>query len=193
MIIKESHRWRPVTPLGVPHALAEGQLHLSRLRLKSIANITFPDDHLDGMLLPKGSAVILNVWGMHHDPKRWQEPEHFQPERFADFPALASVYAASGEGDKRDHFGYGAGRRICPGIHLAERNLFVAVAKLLWAFEFSKLDGAVNDASAEKGSSQGFLHGPKDYGCHVRLRSEKKRETIMKEFEEAQAVFGRYE
>ena len=24
MIIKESHRWRPVSPLGVPHALAEG-------------------------------------------------------------------------------------------------------------------------------------------------------------------------
>ena len=25
MIIKESHRWRPVSPLGVSHALAEGK------------------------------------------------------------------------------------------------------------------------------------------------------------------------
>lgn len=26
MIIKESHRWRPVSPLGVTHAVAEGLL-----------------------------------------------------------------------------------------------------------------------------------------------------------------------
>src|ERR1700733_6302398 len=32
--------------------------------------------------------------------------------------------------------GTGAGRRLCPGIHLAERNLFIAMAKLLWAFSF---------------------------------------------------------
>ena len=155
--------------------------------------MTFPDDQLDGMFLPKGSTVILNMWGLHHDPKRWHEPEHFKPERFADFPALASVYAAASDGDRRDHFGYGAARRICPGIHLAERNLFVAVAKLLWAFEFAKQDGVLGDASAERGSSQGFLHGPKDYGCRIRVRSEEKRATIMKEFEEAQAIFGRYE
>ena len=110
-----------------PTPLPKANLHPSRLRLKSIANITFSDDHLDGMLLPKGSAVILNVWGMHHDSKRWQEPEHFQPERFSDFPALASVYAVSSEGNKRDHFGYGASRRICPGMHLAERNLWSAL------------------------------------------------------------------
>lgn len=28
MIIKESHRWRPVSPLGVTHAVAEGRLNL---------------------------------------------------------------------------------------------------------------------------------------------------------------------
>ncbi|KAA8647949.1 hypothetical protein EYZ11_008690 [Aspergillus tanneri] len=174
MVIKESHRWRPVSPLGVSHAVSE-------------------DDHVNDKLIPKGSTIVLNVWGMHHDSNRWKEPEHFQPDRFEDFPALASTYAASGEWDKRDHYGYGAGRRICPGIHLAERNLFIGVAKLLWAFEFSEPPGSKSDISAESGASQGFLHCPKDYGCVIRLRSPEKRETIMREFAEAQEVFARFD
>ena len=145
------------------------------------------------MQLPKGSTVILNVWGMHHDPQTWKAPEHFHPDRFENYPALASVYAASGEWDKRDHFGYGAGRRICPGIHLAERNLIIGVAKLLWAFEFTEPSGAKNDLSAETGSSKGFLHCPKDYGCEVRLRSPLKRDTVMREYAQAQQVFGRFD
>ncbi|KAF2181442.1 m-hydroxybenzyl alcohol hydroxylase [Zopfia rhizophila CBS 207.26] len=173
MMIKESHRWRPVSPLGVSHAVAE-------------------DDEVNGMRVPKGSTVILNVWGMHHDDQRWKAPEHFHPDRFADFPALASIYAASGEWDKRDHFGYGAGRRICPGIHLAERNLFIGVAKLLWAFEFKEKEGIDNDISEEHGTSKGFLHCPTDYGCSVKLRSEAKRETIMREMDEANEVFARF-
>ena len=145
------------------------------------------------MHLPKGSTVILNVWGMHHDRRRWTSPEHFQPERFSAFPALAPTYAAAGDGKPRDHLGYGAGRRICPGIHLAERNLFIGVAKLLWAFEFREPHGASSDVSPETGASQGFLHCPKDYECSVTLRSEAKRGTILRELEEAQDVFDGFE
>lgn len=36
------------------------------------------------------------------------------------------------------HYGYGAGRRMCPGIHLAERNMWRIAAKLLWAFDISE-------------------------------------------------------
>lgn len=145
------------------------------------------------MHLPKDSTVILNVWALHHDEDRWSSPEAFIPERYEEFPALAPVYATSNGTDKRDHLGYGAGRRICPGIHLAERNLFIAAAKLLWAFEFSKDASLVNDTSAETGSSQGFMHSVKDYGCRIDLRSEAKRATIERERAEAEEVFNRYD
>lgn len=145
------------------------------------------------MHLPKGSTVILNIWGMHHDPQRWKEPETFQPERYEAFPALASAYTTAAEWDKRDHLGYGAGRRICAGIHLGERNLFIGVAKLLWAFEFTATPGSSNKSSAETDSSQGFLHGPKDYGCDVKLRSPLKRDTITRELAEAQTVFDQFD
>jgi hypothetical protein len=194
MMIKEVHRWRPVTPLGVPHAVAEGR-KAPKLPPKthSADPLCQTDDEVDQMRIPKGSTVILNIWGMHHDDTRWESPEHFNPDRYADFPSLASVYAAAGEGQKRDHFGYGAGRRICPGIHLAERNLFIAVAKLLWAFDFSEQEGMANDTSEESGTSKGFLRSPTLYGCEVRVRSEEKGKTIYREMESAREVFAKYE
>ncbi|KAI1263582.1 cytochrome P450 oxidoreductase [Xylariaceae sp. FL1019] len=168
MMIKESHRWRPVSPLGVSHAVAE-------------------DDWVGGCYIPKGSTVVLNVWGMHHNETRWEKPEDFMPERFAKHPKLASQYTS--DGPDRDHFGYGAGRRVCPGIHLAERNLFIAMSKLLWAFEFRKPNG--DDTKVE--SSIGFLQCVRDYGCVIKVRSERRAETIRREFEQAAEVFANYD
>lgn len=74
------------------------------------------------MFLPKGSTVVLNVWAMHHDSTTWKDPEHFVPERFESYSSLASTYAASGKWDERDHYGYGAGRRICPGEFIFQKG-----------------------------------------------------------------------
>ncbi|KAF7537126.1 hypothetical protein G7054_g3942 [Neopestalotiopsis clavispora] len=168
MMIKESHRWRPVSPLGVSHAVAE-------------------DDFVGGYLIPKGSTVVLNVWGMHHDEQRWDNPEEFRPDRYATHPKLASQYTS--DGPDRDHFGYGGGRRVCPGIHLAERNLFIAMAKLIWAFDFRKK----TDDTSQIGSSIGFLQCVTDYECDIKVRSQKRAETIMREFEEAGEIFANYD
>lgn len=130
---------------------------------------------------------------MHHDDTRWSNPEDYDPDRFLEYPNLAPAYAASGEWGKRDHYGYGAGRRICPGIHLAERNLFIGVAKLLWAFEFTQPAGTESDTNAESGASQGFLHAPKDYGLSIKLRSAEKGNTILKEYEQAKEVFAKFD
>ncbi|KAF4770910.1 hypothetical protein HAV15_012672 [Penicillium sp. str.  len=105
-------------------------------------------------------------------------------------PALASGYAGS---EHRDHLGYGAGRCVCPGIHLAERNLIIGVAKLFWAFEFLNPPASDNDISAHSGASRGFLHCPEDYGCAIRPRSPKKRDTIMRELAEAQEVLTQFD
>lgn len=80
-----------------------------------------------------------------------------------------------------------------PGIHLAERNLFIGVAKLLWAFHFSVKRGEEINTSAETGLSQGFLHCVKEYGSSITLRSEARRDTIFSEFEEAKTTFARFE
>lgn len=121
------------------------------------------DDEIDAMRVPKGSVVALNVWGIHHDAKRYEDPEVFNPHRFESQTQPAPVYANSGDYEKRDHFGYGIGRRICPGIHLAERALWVAVARIAWAFDIRpKLDTNGKpipiNVSPESGYTDGFLN-----------------------------------
>ena len=97
-----------------------------------------------------------------------------------------------------DHYGYGAGRRICPGIHLAERNMFLSIAKLLWAFRFENgVDAngrfAENDSDPVSGYHQGFLYCAKSYGCKPIVRSEQIRETILKEYAIAEeTVFSQF-
>ncbi|KAL9625935.1 MAG: hypothetical protein Q9164_007981 [Protoblastenia rupestris] len=131
------------------------------------------------------------------DEEIYENPSAFIPERFDQHSKLAPEYAA-GDWEKRDHYGYGAGRRICPGIHLAERNMFLSIAKLLWAFNFEEdigSDGSLltNDPDPVTGYHQGFLYCAKPYGCKPVVRSETIRETILKEFADAEeTVFSQF-
>ncbi|KAF2230069.1 putative cytochrome P450 oxidoreductase [Viridothelium virens] len=172
MIVKEGHRWRPILPLCFPHAVGQ-------------------DDWIDGKFLPKGTSVIINAWGMHMDPSQHRDPDAFIPERYESHSSLAPEYAA-GKWEERDHYGYGVGRRICPGIHLAERVLFLAVAKLLWAFRFERGEGPM-DSDCTTGYHHGLVYAAKDYDLKTVLRSDTIRETLEREHERAQRdVFSRF-
>lgn len=125
------------------------------------------------------------------DPSQPHDPAAFIPERFASHRQLAPEYAA-GKWESRDHYGYGVGRRICPGIHLAERNMFLAIAKLLWAFEFRPGGGKIDDDPVT-GYHHGFLYCAKDYSCRPIVRNEAIRATIEREFADAQRdVFSQF-
>ncbi|KAL3481005.1 cytochrome P450 [Aspergillus californicus] len=179
-VVKEAMRWRPAVPLAFPHAAAE-------------------DDWINGHFIPKGTAVIINGWGLHHDKDRFKDPEIFDPDHYKGQTALASELAGASDCNIRDHYGYGTGRRICPGIHVAERNLFLAMAKLIWAFEIEagcddKGEAIEPDFNPQTGYSEGFLVCAKDFSCRITPRSEARRATIMREFEEAQeGVFAQFE
>lgn len=177
--VKETMRWRPVLPLGFPHSLTE-------------------DDWVDGMLLSKGSDVFIDAFGMQHDEKRFQNPDTFDPDHYKGVTALASELAG-GDWGRRYHYGYGAGRRVCQGMHLAERNLFLAMAKSLWAFNIEAGQDALGnriepDISNETGYSAGFLVCAEPCACKITPRSTERKTTIFREFETAESdVFSRYD
>lgn len=112
---------------------------------------------------------------------------------------LAPELAAAADYESRDHYGYGSGRRICPGIHLAERNLFLAIAKIIWAFSIEPsvgVDGkAVEpDFGPMTGYSEGFLVCARQFGVKITLRSAKRGTTIANEYATAQReIFSRFE
>jgi cytochrome P450 len=148
--------------------------------------------------IPKGSAVILNIWGIHHDPERFDSPEVFDPNRYQGQTQLASVYANSGDFQNRDHFGFGIGRRICPGIHLAERALWLAVAKIMWVFEFKPQKDAEGhpipiDVAPSTGYRDGFLNQCHPFEVDIRVRSQVRLDAVVAGFTEAEnQVFSRF-
>ncbi|KAK4981121.1 hypothetical protein LTR66_001475 [Elasticomyces elasticus] len=117
--IKESLRWMPTDILGVPHAVIR-------------------DDEYMGYRIPKGSAVIFNVWAVQNDPVRHPQPRVFDPTRWKNDTQNSAEAASNPDVTKRDHFVFGAGRRICQGMHIADRSLFLAISRLLWAFNFNR-------------------------------------------------------
>jgi len=62
-VVKESMRWNIVVPLGIPHIATNA-------------------DEYDGYYIPKGTIVIGNAWSILHDPKAFDNPMEFQPERY---------------------------------------------------------------------------------------------------------------
>jgi cytochrome P450 len=81
------------------------------------------DDWYKGHFIPKGSVVMLNWWAIHYDEERYPDPGNFIPERYLDHDLPAADYMNIADPYKRDHFTYGAGRRSCPGVHLAEISM----------------------------------------------------------------------
>ncbi|KAI5927645.1 cytochrome P450 [Camillea tinctor] len=118
--VKESLRWMPTDILGVPHAVSQ-------------------DDNYMGYKIPKDSGIVFNVWAIQNDPKRHQNPRMFDPSRWRHDNQTSAEAATNSDVTKRDHFVYGAGRRLCQGMHIADRSLFLAIARLLWAFNFNRV------------------------------------------------------
>ncbi|KAI1748991.1 cytochrome P450 [Xylaria castorea] len=165
--IKESMRWMPTAILGIPHA-------------------TTRDDEYLGYHIPKRASVVLNVWTLHNDACRHPEPRRFDPSRWANDNQTSAEAANNRDASKRDQFVFGAGRRLCQGMHIADRNLFLAISRLLWAFDFKR---AVDPSTGKEivpdmeDLSEGLLICPNSFDADIKPRSELKAEAIRVEWE----------
>ncbi|KAH7855844.1 hypothetical protein Vadar_029593 [Vaccinium darrowii] len=112
------------------------------------------DVELEGYLVPKDSMINFMVADIGWDPKIWDEPMEFKPERF--FTSATSN--GGGAPDLFDITGnreikmmpFGAGRRMCPAAGLAMLHLEFFVAHLVWYFEWMAVDGDTIDLSEKQ-------------------------------------------
>ncbi|KAF9235736.1 cytochrome P450 [Melanogaster broomeanus] len=80
------------------------------------------------------------VWGYISRPVAFPDPERFDPQRWFDEDGQL-------RNDKR-MCTYGFGRRVCPGLHVANRSLYINLALLLWSFRITQRPDAPIDVEA---------------------------------------------
>jgi len=122
------------------------------------------------------------------DPKRAPDPRRFDPSSYEDDKLSLYDSAVNPDGTKRDNFTFGAGRRICPGIHVAERSLFLGASRILWAFDLEP----AKDASGQpiipdaENLTQGFVCMPEEYPASIKPRSKERAEKVRAEWRQAE-------
>eukprot|EP00057_Strongylocentrotus_purpuratus_P013510 XP_011667984.1 PREDICTED: cytochrome P450 2C15 [Strongylocentrotus purpuratus] len=119
--LAEVLRHRPVAPFGLPH----------------VADETI---HVRDYVIPKGSTILANILGIHHDPELFPEPSKFDPNRFLSDDGQTFV--------KNDAYtAFGLGRRSCLGEQLAKMEFFLFATSVLQRFTIRLPAGATPDYS----------------------------------------------
>ncbi|KAL2626883.1 hypothetical protein AAZX31_07G149900 [Glycine max] len=119
LVVKETLRLHPPVPLLVPRVCGESC-------------------GIGGYHIPVKSMVIVNAWAIGRDPNYWTQPERFYPERFID----SSIEY---KGTNFEYIPFGAGRRLCPGITFGLKNVELALAFLLFHFDWKLPNGMKNE------------------------------------------------
>ena len=109
-ILKETLRLHPPFPLLLP-----------RETLTSVK--------IGGYDIPPNTRVITNALAIQMDPKVWERPEEFLPERFEGNPI-------DFRGQDFEFIPFGAGRRGCPGLTFGVASVEYVVANILYWFDW---------------------------------------------------------
>ncbi|KAF8786753.1 Cytochrome P450 2J2 like protein [Argiope bruennichi] len=108
-VILELLRWKTIVPLN-------------------LMRYTLADTTVGGYDIPKGTIVYANFWSAHHDPRYWNEPDKFMPERFLSEDGKSII--------KSSHFmPFSLGKRVCPGESMAYMEIFLYFSSLLQNFD----------------------------------------------------------
>ncbi|CAL0305125.1 unnamed protein product [Lupinus luteus] len=125
-VIKESLRLHPPVPLLVPR--------------KTASNVKLKDYEI-----PPKTMVLLNAWAIQRDPKLWENPEEFIPERF-------QSNQIDLKGQDFELIPFGIGRRGCPGISFGLASVEFIVANLLYWFNWKlpQTDGLIQEIDMKR-------------------------------------------
>ncbi|XP_058070559.1 cytochrome P450 71A1-like [Magnolia sinica] len=118
-IIKEALRLHPPAPLLIPH--------------ESTTSVTLQGYHISAK-----TKVLINAWAIGRDPKSWENADEFLPERFTNNPI-------DFRGQDFQLIPFGAGRRSCPGMPFVISTMELALANLLYWFDWELPGGAKNE------------------------------------------------
>ncbi|CAK1356444.1 unnamed protein product [Cercospora beticola] len=153
-------------------------LRLNPIPTWGVKHYTDNDVVYKDWVIPKGTVVLGNTWAIHYDPSRYADPEAFQPERFINHEKYSAEYAAMADPTQREHYAFGAGRRICPGSRLAENTLNLALAHVLWCFQIAPPTASKEvDISGDAWEDTAF-RPPKPFKIQLMPRNERRLQLL---------------
>ncbi|CAI0409978.1 unnamed protein product [Linum tenue] len=91
-----------------------------------------------GYHIPAKAKILINAYAIGRDPETWVDPDCFRPERFE-----GSV--VDFRGTNFELIPFGGGRRICPGISFATANIDLALAQMLYHFDWKFPEGMTHE------------------------------------------------
>ncbi|KAM0853348.1 hypothetical protein ACQ4PT_051139 [Festuca glaucescens] len=149
LVIKETLRLHMAAPLLLPRECQESCRVL-------------------GYDVPKGAMVLVNAWAIARDTENWgPDAEEFRPERFEEASDSAEV---NFKGQHFQFLPFGAGRRSCPGMMFSLATMELALASLLFHFDWELPEGTI-PAELDMTEKFGITARKKtDLLLHARLR-----------------------
>jgi cytochrome P450 len=100
-----------------------------------VPRVAIKDDLIDGFRVPAGTTVVPLIYGIHHNPSVWNNPERFDPGRvLAAAPATRHRLAWAP---------FGAGQRQCIGRDFSLMEAQIILPMLMQRFTFSAVSGLV--------------------------------------------------
>ncbi len=93
------------------------------------------DLEFNGVPIPAGSRVMYSIYLSHRQPKYWQCPDQFDPDRFAG--GSRSIYPYS-------YVPFGGGPRNCIGMAFAQVEVKIVLARLLQKYHFKLIPHEVH-------------------------------------------------
>jgi cytochrome P450 len=128
---------RPLSFSDVPKFEFTTQVILEALRLYPpfwmVDRMALADDCAGGVDIPRGSTVVVFIYGTHHSPRYWETPESFDEERFAKVNEKRHTPFA--------HLPFGAGPRGCIGGNYAMLQILMILNALLRKYDFRLVPG----------------------------------------------------
>ncbi|KAG6487551.1 flavonoid 3',5'-hydroxylase 1-like [Zingiber officinale] len=113
-VCKEALRLHPSTPLGLPH-------------------FSFDACEVEGYYIPPNTRLLVNIWAIGRDPRAWDHPHEFEPERFL---AGGRASGIDPQGNDFELIPFGAGRRICAGKMAGMVFVHYMMGLLVHAFDW---------------------------------------------------------
>ncbi|XP_014499014.1 licodione synthase-like [Vigna radiata var. radiata] len=120
-IVKETFRLHPPVPM--------------------VNRICVEECKIENYVIPKNTLLFVNVWSMGRNPKYWEKPLEFRPERFmmvgegGDSNGVMDVM-----GQHFELLPFGCGRRLCPGVSLVMQEVPALLGAIIQCFDFQVID-----------------------------------------------------